>query len=141
MASGESIKPGQRSGLGLATRRPGGPWCQWTEHGSHTGPRSGVGGGEDLSWTSLWRSVSIKGTCQLKGRCGVKGQFCVFGRKVVEQFKRKEGYLQLFLKHPFIGKQGAHSRRHRCPESRAHRPPGHFGNPEASATPHGQTLS
>lgn len=43
-ASGEEIGPGQRNGLGLTTRRSGGPWCQWNEQRSHTGPSLGVGG-------------------------------------------------------------------------------------------------
>ena len=36
-------------------------------------------------------SLQRKRTCQLKGRYAVKRHFCVSERKIIEQFKRKEG--------------------------------------------------
>lgn len=97
-------------------------------------------------WTSLWRSVSVKGNkkeelVNYRGRCAVRGHFCVLQRKkIIEQPKRKERVFVDGFEASAYGKQGAHSRLCGCSLKQSMQTSlRHLVNPSASATPQSPT--
>lgn len=72
--SGESRGPGRRSGRGLATRRSGTPWCQWSERKSYLGSAGESVKVRNPMQTSFWRSVSVKDPRERE--LSAKGEVC-----------------------------------------------------------------